>query len=126
MKMIHNGTRIIGIFPDTKQVHTPHTVFQGTRAEVIAEIVRLGLPSPAGYEDTPGGKQLMIFNTAMQTKPAAVTAFVKLLEPISALNIRGNETGDYNPAKVALEAVVTDTEDQASLKAELLACYPSD
>lgn len=124
MKLVHTGTKVVGLFADGKVVRTPHTVFQGTRAQVLAEIIRLGLPPPAGYEDTPGGKQLVIFNTAMQTKPAAVTAFVKLLEPISALNLMGNQTGDYAPAQTALAAVVTDTPDQTALKAELLACYP--
>jgi hypothetical protein len=125
MKLIHNGTRVVCVVPDTRQVDTPHTVFQGTHAQVIAEIIRLGLPPPVGYENTPGGKQLVIFNTAAQTKPEAIAAFAKLLQPISALNLRGNATGDYEPAKVALAAVVTDTDDQAALKTELLACYPA-
>jgi hypothetical protein len=125
MKLIHNGAKVIGVFADSKNIATPHTVFQGTRAQVIAEIIRLNLPSPPGYENTPGGKQLVIFNTAAQTRPATVAAFAKLLQPISALNLRGNDTGDYEPAKVALAAIVTDTDDQAALKAELLACYPT-
>jgi hypothetical protein len=124
MKLIHNGTKVIAIVADTKQVYGPHTVFQGTHAQVVAEISRLNLPPPRGFEDTPGGKQLAIFDAALAEKPAAVASFVKLLEPITALNLLGNQTGDYTAAKTALESVVTDTDDQATLKAQLLACYP--
>ena len=52
--MIHDGTLVIACFESAGITETIHTLFEGTREQVDAEIERLGLAVPPGtFPDVP-------------------------------------------------------------------------
>ena len=50
MTLIHNGTKAFAVYPDGMNIRTNGQKFVGTKQQIDAEIKRLNLVPPRGYE----------------------------------------------------------------------------
>lgn len=57
-RLIHDGSKVIGLFESTGITHTKNTLFLGTKAECIAEAQRLGLTGLDDYVAADIAKQM--------------------------------------------------------------------
>jgi hypothetical protein len=50
MTLIHNGTKAFALYPDGMTIRTNGQKFIGTKVQIDAELKRLNLVPPRGYE----------------------------------------------------------------------------